>query len=283
MAVDKDTTEFLPMLGDDEPHFDIAIRGYDKRQVDDYVARAESEIAEMQIARDSALASSADRAALLANRDAHIESLKRQAAKASDTLNAANVSDRIRDMLRLATEEAAQTRRSAEEEAERVISAARSDGERVRQDAAAEQQRLTSAARQRGAEAEQKLAQARLQAKSELDAAHAEIKRLNDSAEVERNRLDTAAAAARAEADRVSSARRARAEEDFEITLRSRRSVAESQAIADHEKAKSIAIALVDDARAEVAQLNAQRDDTHAALAELHTKLGAIVESTRRA
>jgi DivIVA domain-containing protein len=277
MAADKYNTDLLPLLSDDEPHFDVAMRGYDKRQVDDYVARAEAEIAEMQAARDAALASSADRAAQLANREAHIESLRRQAAKGSESLSAGTVSDRIRDMLQLATDEAAQTRRAAEEEAERVISAARADAERVRGDAAAEQQRLTAAARQRTAEAEQKLAQARLQATSELDAARTEISRLDEAATTERGRLDSGAAAARSQADEQSAAQRAQADEDFAITLRGRRRSAEQQAAAEHEEARAVATAMVENAQAEVARIAAQRDEIHAALAELYGRLATIV------
>src|SRR4029079_7500028 len=101
--------------------FDVTMRGYDKRQVDDYVARAAAQIAELTAARDAALATSADRAAQLASREAHIESLRVQAAKKTETLDPAAVSDRIRDMLQLATEEAAQTRPAAEQEDERVL------------------------------------------------------------------------------------------------------------------------------------------------------------------
>jgi cell division septum initiation protein DivIVA len=325
MAAEDRSTELLPLLDSDEPFFDVGIRGYDKRQVDGYVARIEAEIADLKAARDSALATSADRAAQLASREAHIESLKQQAAKTVKPPDSVTVSDRIRDMLQLATDEAAQTRRNAEEEADRVLAAARSDAERVRAEAAAAQQRLTAGATQRSAEADQKLAQARTQvaaeleraraqgaaeveqaqvegtriieaATAELDKARAEGIRILDeavaeldkardaaardseAAAAERARLDAESAAARAAAEHASIERLQTAEQDFEITLRSRRSSAERQAQLDHDEAKAAAEKLVADARQQAAALDAERQQTHQRLRELHAQLSAIIE-----
>ncbi|MEO6703875.1 MAG: hypothetical protein ABI140_21175, partial [Jatrophihabitantaceae bacterium] len=69
MAAEDQNTELLPLLDSDEPFFDVGLRGYDKRQVDDYVARSVGQIAELTAARDAALATSADRAAQLASRE----------------------------------------------------------------------------------------------------------------------------------------------------------------------------------------------------------------------
>src|SRR3954447_3165257 len=269
MAAEDQSTELLPLLDSDEPFFDVTMRGYDKRQVDDYVARAAVQLAELTAARDAALATSADRAAQLASREAQIESLRAQAAKRTETLDPALGTDRIREMLQLATEEAAQTRRTAEVEAERVLAAARADAERMRSDAAAEQQRLTANASQRSAEADQKLAQARTQASAELDAARAEAARLIEAARAERDRLNAESAAARSAADAESARRRQIAEEDFEITLRVRRTEAERQHAAEHQAAKAAAEKLVSDAQARVIELAEERDRTFGGLQEL--------------
>jgi cell division septum initiation protein DivIVA len=277
MAADEQSTDLIPLLGENDPQFDLVLRGYDRRQVEEYVARAEADLADLQAAKDAAQATSADRAAQLANREAHIESLKRQAIKSTEHVSPANVSDRIRDMLQLATDEAAQTRRSAEEEAERVLRSARADAERVRADAAAEQQRLTAAASQRSAEADQKLAQARVQATAEIESARAEIKRFADAADADRAAKDKAASEARTEADRVSAERRQIAEQDFEITLRARRTAAEHEARLGEDEAKALAAQIVAGARAELATLKAQQDETLRALRELHGTLGDII------
>lgn len=277
MAAEDQSTELLPLLDSDDPFFDVTMRGYDKRQVDDYVARALAQIAELTTARDAALATSADRAAQLASREAQIESLRAQAAKKTETLDPAAVSDRIRGMLQLATEEAAQTRRGAEMEAERVLAAAQADAERTRAEAAEELQRLTANAAQRSAEADQKLAQARTQAIAELDNARAEAARIVQAAQAERDRLDAEAAAARSAADTESARRRQLAEEDFEITLRARRTEAERQHAAEHQAARATAEQLVSDAEARVAELARERERTHQALRELHRRLGTVI------
>jgi DivIVA domain-containing protein len=266
MAAEDQSTELLPLLDSDEPFFDVTMRGYDKRQVDDYVARAAAQLADLAAARDAALAIGADRAAQLASREAQIESLRAQAAKRTETLDPSMVSDRIRDMLQLATEEAAQTRRSAELEAERVLGAARDDAERMRVEAAAEQQRLIAGAAQRSAEADQKLAQIL-----------AERDRLDAEAAAERNRLNAEAAAARAAADAESAQRRQLVEEDFEITLRARRTEAERQHTADHEAARAAVEKLVGDAQARVVELAEERERTFRTLQELHRRLGAVI------
>ncbi|HEU5269868.1 MAG TPA: DivIVA domain-containing protein [Jatrophihabitans sp.] len=280
MAAEDQSTELLPLLDSDEPYFDVTMRGYDKRQVDDYVARTAAQLAELAAARDAALATSADRAAQLASREAHIESLRVQAARKTETLDPAAVSDRIRDMLQLATDEAAQTRRAAEVEAERVLSSARADAERMRAEAAAEQQRLTASAAQRSAEADQKLAQARTTAIAELDKARAEATRLLEAARAERDRADAQSAAARTAADAESARRRQLAEEDFEITLRARRSEAERQHAADHQAAQATAEKLVNDAKARVVELAEYREQTFRTLRELHDRLGADIAAT---
>jgi len=266
MAAEDQSTELLPLLDSDEPFFDVTMRGYDKRQVDDYVARTGARLAELAAARDAALATSADRAAQLASREAQIESLRAQAAKKTETLDPAMVSDRIRDMLQLATEEAAQTRRGAELEADRVLTAARADAERIRAEAAAEQQRLTAGAAQRLTEADQKLAQI-LTERERLDAESAAA----------RAAADAESAAARAAADAESARRRQLAEEDFEITLRARRTEAERQHTADHEAARAATEKLVADAEARVLELAEERERTFRALQELHRRLGSVI------
>ena len=302
MAAEEQHTELLPLMDSDEPFFDVTMRGYDKRQVDDFVARTNAQLADLATARDQALATSADRAAQLAAHEAHIESLKARAAKKIETLNPAAVSDRIRDMLQLANEEAAQIRRAAEVEAERVVSSARADAERVRGEAAAEQQRLTAGAAQRSAEADQKLAQARTQASAELDKARTEAARLTEAARTERDRLDAEATAIRVAADEEAAHRRAMADEDFEITLRARRSAAErdqsaaarnSQAaaqktVADAQasaektraEAKTAAEKMIAEAEATVRALQDEQRRTHEALEQLHGRLGDVIKSS---
>jgi DivIVA domain-containing protein len=240
MAASEDNTEILPLLSDDVPHFDLAMRGYDKRQVDEYLVRAEADIAVLQSARDTALAASADRAAQLASREAQIESLTRQqAANAAPTVATVSAS--------------------------------------VRADAAAEEQRLISAAVQRSAEADQKLAQARLQASVDTDAARSAIAAQTAEADAARLRLDVEASAARESADRLSAERIAVAEQDFEITQRLRRTAAEQTHQAELAASRAQAEAMIAQAAARVELLESQRQDVHEHLRSLHAALGAVI------
>jgi len=87
----------------------------------------------------------------------------------------------------------------------------------------------------------------------------------------------------------VSLAHRTEAEEDFEVTLRRRRTTeaaasAEQRAAADAAAAQTISDAkaqagkLVDDATSEVRRLDGHRDTAHAQLRELHARLGAALD-----
>jgi DivIVA domain-containing protein len=297
---DDHRSDMYPMLNDDDPHFDLALRGYDKRQVDDYLTRIEADLVDIQAARDAALAISADRAAHLANREAHIESLKRQSAKAVEPVSNVNISDRIRTMLQLATDESDQireaaeresvqlrqsaqdaatlTRHAAEEEADRVLTAARSDAEQVRTEAAAQQQRLLGAATQRSAEADQKLAHARVQAATEFDTARTEARRMIDATNHELGQLDMEAAAAREQAAHAAAEAIRIADQDFEIALRSRRAAAAEQARQEAEAIQASNAARIAEAEAQLRTLNAQRQKTCEVLEELASKLAAMLD-----
>ncbi|HJQ02404.1 MAG TPA: hypothetical protein VJ851_12445 [Jatrophihabitans sp.] len=266
MAADDQNTELLPILDSDDPFFDVGLRGYDKRQVDDYVARAVAQIAELTAARDAALALSAERAALLASQQGQIEALNQRVANSNRPPDPATVSDRIREMLQLATEEATQTRHAAELEAERVLAAARADAERIRNEAVAEQQRLTTTAAQRSAEVDQQLAQVRTQ-----------VEQLLAEARFKREQLDAESLAARTAAEQESARRIRTAEEDFEITLRQRRTAAQREDAARRAAAEAEARQLVDDAHQRAAELATERERTHQALRELHARLGTVL------
>jgi hypothetical protein len=80
-------------------------------------------------------------------------------------------------------------------------------------------------------------------------------------------------AAEKAVADRL-----ATAEQDFEITLRARRTAAEQQAAADQTAAQAAADKLIAEARDRAAALAAAQARTHQELRELHAKLGKVID-----
>lgn len=138
-----------PATGDTsiESLFEVTMRGYNKRQVEDYVAWLQNEV---RSAQDEA------RNAQTAHQDA-----QRDLAKLRDDLTAAKaetpaarpaheeVSERLAQILRLADEEADQKRARAAEDAESTLESAREQSAKVLEAAKSAAEGIISAARER--------------------------------------------------------------------------------------------------------------------------------------
>ena len=282
-------TDVLPILSESSRGFDPAIRGYDRAQVDHFLAALEDDVRAAVRERDAANARGADIAAQLASAQAQIESLRRQLRAATESVTPENVDERVRQMLDTARGDAARVRAEADAYAEAERSGASDSAARTRAAAHAEAEQIVSAAttrlaeaddtfRRRLAEAEQHRTDVEASLAAQLAQCTADEQRLTREAQAERDRLDS-----------DSLAMRARAEEDFEITLRARRT-AEATAI-EAERAEAHANAaqliaqaqqraeeLVAEATEEVRRLHEHRDETHAALRALHGRLGEALD-----
>lgn len=317
MMADDQPTEAFSLLSFDRPEFDVAMRGYDRRQVQDHVERMDGELASAASERDAAMARSADLAAQLASAYAEVESLRRKIrTDVSTAVTAENVSDRIRTMLELAEEEASrlreeaqlyadQTRRSADEDVARVRSEARAESERLMGMAQIRVDDVESAYQARISEGDAYLAEQRALAASELrtgraqldaeiEAANAERARLDAQHEALRTSLDTEHASQRELLDAQAQAKRDTATEDFEIALRARRRT--EQETAAQERAETIAAnnellasaraeatELVRSAAAEAKRLDDARQATIHRLAQLRDGMSALLDSDSRA
>ncbi len=301
-------SDTLPILAD--RGFDTSMRGYDRRQVDVYVATLDDEIRAAAADRDAALARCADFAAQLASAQAQIESLRRQLRKATEKVTADNLEPRVRELLDTAAADASKmraeadayvltVRRTADESAERIRSSARQEAEQIIADATQRHAEADETFRQRIAEVEHHRADLTAQIQDERTRAQAEEDQLTIDAQAERVRLDEEAAAERARLDEEAAAERARlqaeidervstAEKDFEITLRLRRTeegrksaaqVAAAKAQAEQIRVDAHAAAedLLREARAELGRLNDRRVETHTALRELHEKIAKLL------
>jgi cell division septum initiation protein DivIVA len=206
----NENSDLLPNLLHEE--FEMQMRGYSRRQVDDFVARRNNEIRELE----QRLARSLDesehlrrevstvRQQALSGRPAHEEvserisqilkladdEAKAQKNKADDDIasqraEAQQESDRVRAEAR---EQAERMLTAAQEQAERTISAARNEADKTRTAARTEADRLTSETRKK---ADQALAQAKSQAKKVLDEATARATAIHDGAERRLNLLST--------------------------------------------------------------------------------------------
>jgi chromosome segregation ATPase len=280
------------------PAFNIAMRGYDKGQVDSYLIHNESELNSAQAARDHAVKAHARIGTQLSSCQADVKKLKRALAESAAVSEPAKISDRIRDILQLAADEADDIRAAGVADAEKqlvqakitaanaavpVLEKAKADAERIVHDALGERDRLAeeaktarekadyvSAERRSAAagEAEKHLAAAKAAADAtraattELEQVRAEAKRTAAAAVAERHRLAAEAERAREKADYISA---------------ERRTLAENQARKEHEDARAATEALVAAAREQIRKLNSQRDDTFAGLEKIQDNLRAVI------
>jgi DivIVA domain-containing protein len=292
-------SDVLPILSDAHRGFDPAIRGYDRAQVDQYLAHLEDDLRSTVAERDAALARSADMAAQLASAQAQIESLRRQLRTASEAVTIETVDARVRQLIEAAQSDATRIRDEAQAQAEVVRNGAADAAARTRAAAHAEAERIVEQATARHAEAdemfrrriaeaeqhraaiEEQLAHTLEQTRAEesrlTQEAAAERARLDAAAKADRHRLEIAAADERIRLDAESLTARTQADDDFEITLRARRTAANEAIERERHEAEQAAAALISDAQAEVRRLHTVRDETHATLQSLHGKLGAAL------
>src|ERR1700761_1703146 len=206
----NENSDLLPNLLHEE--FEMQMRGCSRRQVDDFVARRNNEIRELEQPLARTLDDSEHlrrelstvRQQALSGRPAHEEVSERisqilkladdearaQKNKADDDIakqraDAQQESERVRAEAR---EQAERMLTAAQEQAERTISAARNEADKTRTAARTEADRLTSDTRKK---ADAALAQAKSQAKKVLDEATARATAIHDGAERRLNLLST--------------------------------------------------------------------------------------------
>jgi cell division septum initiation protein DivIVA len=206
----NENSDLLPNLLHEE--FEMQMRGYSRRQVDDFVARRNNEVRELEQRLARTLDDSEHlrrelstvRQQALSGRPAHEEVSERisqilkladdearaQKNKADDDISkqradAQQESERVRAEAR---EQAERMLTAAQEQAERTISAARTEADKTRTAAKTEADRLTSDTRKK---ADAALAQAKGQAKKVMDEATARATAIHDGAERRLNLLST--------------------------------------------------------------------------------------------
>jgi cell division septum initiation protein DivIVA len=206
----NENSDLLPNLLHEE--FEMQMRGYSRRQVDDFVARRNSEIRELEQRLARTLDESEHlrreiatvRQQALAGRPAHEEVSERiaqilkladdearaQRGQADDDIakqrgEAQQESERVRADAR---EQAERMLTAAQEQAERTIAASRSEADKTRTTARNEADRLTNETRKK---ADAALGNAKGQAKKILDEANARATAIHDGAERRLSLLST--------------------------------------------------------------------------------------------
>jgi chromosome segregation ATPase len=200
------TGDLDEMLGV-RPLFKNRLHGYDPLEVDNYAVWAESELATLRRQVDHLLVR-------FGNCSAELEISRRLLADAPRGKEVFPVSDRVQEMLHLASEEAASLTEMGAEEAERIIAEARTEADarlrkahQIKELAVTAADELQEQARRVRAEADAHLEQARRDAAELRRAAAVERERLAAEAAQERDRLNAVAAQER---DRLAVAAAAR-------------------------------------------------------------------------
>ena len=208
----NDNSDLLPNLSAHEDAFEMQMRGYSRRQVDEFIARCRSQIRDLEQRLARALDEreefqrelSVARQQALGAKPPHEEVSERisQILKLADDEARSQKSKAHEDIARQrneAQQEADKARAEAREQAERMLTAAQEQAERAISSARAEADKTVGAAR---AEAEQTtsdakkrsesvLAGAKSQAKKALDEATARATAIHDGAERRLSLLST--------------------------------------------------------------------------------------------
>jgi DivIVA domain-containing protein len=207
----NDNSDLLPNLVHEDA-FEMQMRGYSRRQVDEFIARCRSQIRDLEqrlarslddgeeLRRDLATA----RQQALGAKPAHEEVSERisQILKLADDEARSQKSKAHEDIARErndAQQEADKTRAEAREQAERMLTAAQEQAERAITSARAEAEKTVTAARTEAEntttdarkKSEAVLASAKAQAKKALDEATARATAIHDGAERRLNLLST--------------------------------------------------------------------------------------------
>jgi cell division septum initiation protein DivIVA len=208
----NENTDLLPNLSSHEDAFEVQLRGYSRRQVDDFVARCRSQVRELEERLGRSLDEGEHlrqemgtlRQQALGAKPAHEEvserisqilkladdEAKAQKNRASDDIkkqltDSQTEADRIRKEAR---EQAEHMLTAAQEQAERAISTARAEADKTRTTARAESEHMTADARKK---ADTAVSSAKSQAKQTLDEATARAAAIHDGAERRLNLLST--------------------------------------------------------------------------------------------
>jgi DivIVA domain-containing protein len=251
----NDNSDLLPNLSHDDA-FEVQLRGYSRRQVDEFLARCRSQIRELE----QRLARSLDESEAL-RRD--LASARQQALGAKPAHE--EVSERISQILKLADDEARSQKSKASDEISQLRSDAQSESDRVRGEAREQSERMLTAAQE---QAERAITTARAEAEKVRNAARAEAERATSTARGEADRVTTTA---RTEAERTT----AEAQKKADNAL----ATAKAQAKKALDEATARATAIHDGAERRLNHLSTKHSETIKRLTDILEGVGELVEA----
>jgi len=172
-----------------QPNFEQTLRGYDKRQVDRYVARADAEIATLVAEREQAFAQLQELTAQVTQLQAELEELRRQPAKL-DRASFHHLGPMVEQILGLAEQQAeaittgaAQKVAADRAEAQRVLAEAQEQAAKAMHD-------FEVALAARRAEEEKADEQRRAAMRAEMAKAQEELAKLRAEQEATKRRIE---------------------------------------------------------------------------------------------
>jgi cell division septum initiation protein DivIVA len=194
----NDNSDLLPNLGHEDA-FEMQMRGYSRRQVDEFIARCRSQIRDLE----QRLGRSLDEG----------EELRRDLATARQQALGAKpaheeVSERIAQILKLADDEARSQKTKAHEDITRQRNDAQSEAEKIRTEAREQAERMLTAAQEQAeraitaarADAEKTVTGARNEAEKTLTGARNEAERTTTEA---RKKSESALASSKSQAKKA--------------------------------------------------------------------------------
>ena len=194
----NDNSDLLPNLVHEDA-FEVQMRGYSRRQVDEFIARCRSQIRDLE----QRLARALDDGEEL-RRDLAVTRQQALGAKPAHE----EVSERIAQILKLADDEARSQQSKAHEDITRQRNDAQTEAEKIRTEAREQAERMLTAAQEQAeraitsarAEAEKTVTGARNEAEKTLTAARTEAERTTTEA---RRKSESALASAKAQAKKA--------------------------------------------------------------------------------
>ena len=194
----NDNSDLLPNLTHEDA-FEVQMRGYSRRQVDEFIARCRSQIRDLEQRLARALDDSEEM-----RRD--LATARQQALGAKPAHE--EVSERIAQILKLADDEARSQKSKAHEEIARQRNDAQSEAEKIRTEAREQAERMLTAAQEQAeraitsarAEAEKTVSGARNEAEKTLTSARTEAERTTTDA---RKKSESALASAKSQAKKA--------------------------------------------------------------------------------
>src|SRR5690606_23166108 len=188
--------------------FEVVRRGYSPNQVNEHLERLDADLKMVTSDRDAAIQQASDLARQLEEARSEIDELREKVNRLSQPpTTMEGLSERLQRMLKLAQDEASETKARAEAEAAHIRAKAEADASALR---ARYDQQLAELDKRRQAMEEEH--------RTTMEQARKEAEELLAKAEQERQRLDKAAAE-----------RRTKIEEDFDIAMATRRAEAMKQ------------------------------------------------------